>query len=143
MLQMSSNSRITCSKGPSDGMSLPPYTRPRKDMNTKADNAESLPSLTQQQTACDQLNSTVSHSPFARPGSRQVQVQCPPPRQGCLRHPPVHLPSQVAAQDPHDRKWLSLAQPHKLQDHRAVIHQYHLLMTLCFHEMRTHRLAGT
>ena len=66
---MSSNSRITCSKGPSDGTSLPPYTRPRKDTNTKADNAESLPSLTQQQTACDQLNSMVSHSPFVRPGS--------------------------------------------------------------------------
>ena len=28
-----------------------------------------MPSLTQQQTVCDQLNSTVSHSPFARPGS--------------------------------------------------------------------------
>ena len=67
---MSSNSRITCSKEPSDGTSLPPYTRPRKDTSTKADNAESLPSSTQQQTACDQLNSTVSHSPFARPGSR-------------------------------------------------------------------------
>ena len=45
------------------------YTRPRKDTSTKADNAESLQSSTQQQTACDQLNSTVSHSPFARPGS--------------------------------------------------------------------------
>ena len=67
---MSSNSRITRSKGPSDGMSLPPYTRPRKDTSTKADNAESLPSSTQQQRVCDQLNSTVSHSPFARPGSR-------------------------------------------------------------------------
>ena len=67
---MSSNSRITCSKGQSDGTSLPPYTRPRKDTNTKADNAESLPSSTQQQTVCDQLNSMVSHSPFARPGSR-------------------------------------------------------------------------
>ena len=67
---MSSNSRITCNKGLSDGTSLPPYTRPRKDMSTKADNAESLPSSTQQQTACDQLNSTISHSPFARPGSR-------------------------------------------------------------------------
>ena len=66
---MSSNSRITRSKGPSDGTSLPLYTRLRKDTNTKADNAESLPSSTQQQTACDQLNSTVSHSPFARPGS--------------------------------------------------------------------------
>ena len=67
---MSSNSRITRSKGPSDGTSLPLYTRPRKDTNTKADNAESLLSSTQQQTACDQLNSSVSHSPFARPGSR-------------------------------------------------------------------------
>ena len=67
---MSSNSRITCSKGPSDGTSLPPYTRLRKDTSTKADTAESLPSLTQQQRACDQLNSTISHSPFARPGSR-------------------------------------------------------------------------
>ena len=67
---MSSNRRITCSKRPSDGTLLPPYTRPRKDTSTKADNAESLPSSTQQQRACDQLNSTVSHSPFARPGSR-------------------------------------------------------------------------
>ena len=67
---MSSNSRITCSKGPSDGTSLPPYTRPRKDTNTKADNTESMTALTQQQTACDQLNSTVGHYPFARPGSR-------------------------------------------------------------------------
>ena len=69
-IKMSSNSRITCSKGPSDGTSLPPYTRPRKDTSTKADNAGSLQSSTQQQTACDQLNSVVSHSPFARPGSR-------------------------------------------------------------------------
>ena len=39
-------------------------------MSTKADNAGSLQPSTQQQTACDQLNSMVSHSPFARPGSR-------------------------------------------------------------------------
>ena len=38
-------------------------------MSTKADNAGSLQPSTQQQTVCDQLNSTVSHSPFARPGS--------------------------------------------------------------------------
>ena len=67
---MSSNSRITHSKGPSDGTSLPPYTRPRKDTSTKADDAGSLQPSTQQQTVCDQLNSTVSHSPFARPSSR-------------------------------------------------------------------------
>ena len=74
---MSSNSRVTHSKGPADGTSLPPYTRWRKDMNTKANNAESLPSSTQQQTACDRLNSTVSHSPFARPGSRAGASMAP------------------------------------------------------------------
>ena len=67
---MSSNSRITCSKGPSDGTSLPPYTRPRKDVSKKADNAGSLQPLTQPQTACDRLNSTATHSQFVRPGSR-------------------------------------------------------------------------
>ena len=66
---MSSNSRITRSKGPSDGTSLPLYTRPRKYTNTKADNTESMTAPTQQQTACDQLNSMVGHSLFARPGS--------------------------------------------------------------------------
>ena len=67
---MSSNGRITRSKGPSDGMLLPPYTRLRKDTNTKADNTGSMTALTQQQTAHDQLNSTVGHSPFARLGSQ-------------------------------------------------------------------------
>ena len=61
---------MTRSKGPSDGTSLPPYTRLRKDMSTKADNAGSPQPSTQQQTVCDQLNSAVSHYPFARPGSR-------------------------------------------------------------------------
>ena len=36
-------------------------------MNTRADQAEMTP--TQQQTASDQLNNTVGHSPFARPSS--------------------------------------------------------------------------
>ena len=66
---MSSNSRITRSKGPSDGTSLPPYTRPKKDTNAKADNAESMMTLTQQQAVSGQLNNTVGHSPFARPSS--------------------------------------------------------------------------
>ena len=66
---MSSKSRITHSKGLSDGMSLPPYTRPKKDTNAKADNAESMMTVTQQQAASDQLNKTVGHSPFARPSS--------------------------------------------------------------------------
>ena len=140
---MSSSSRITHSKGPSDGTSLPPYTRPRKDTNTKADNAESLPSLTQQQTACDQLNSTVSHSPFVRPGSWAGASMAPATPTGMHSASTSPFARPGSRRDPHDRKWLSLAQPHKLQDHRAVICQYHLLMTLCFHETQTHRLAGT
>ena len=67
---MFSNSRITRSKGPSDGTLLPPYTRPRKGTNTMVENTGSMTALTQPQTACDQLNSTVGHSPFARPGSQ-------------------------------------------------------------------------
>ena len=68
---MSSNSRITHSKGPSDSMSLPPYTRPRKDTDMKADNTGSMSAPAQQQAegAGDQLNGMVGHSPFARPGS--------------------------------------------------------------------------
>ena len=74
---MSSNSRITHSKGPSDDMLLPLYTRPRKDTITKADNTESMTALTQQQTVCDQLNSTVGHSTFARPGSQAGASMAP------------------------------------------------------------------
>ena len=70
--KMSSNSRKTCSKGPSDGTSLPPYTRPRKDTNTKAENTGSMstPATQQAEGPGDQLNGTVGYSPFARPGSR-------------------------------------------------------------------------
>ena len=69
--KMSSNSRITHSKGPSDGTSLTLYTRQRKDTNTKADNTGSMSTPAQQQAegAGVQLNSTVGHSPFVRPGS--------------------------------------------------------------------------
>ena len=81
---MSSNSRITHSKRPSDGTSLPPYTRLRIDTSTKADNAGSLQPLTQQQTAGDQLNSTVGRSPFARPGSRAGASMAPATPTGML-----------------------------------------------------------
>ena len=131
---MSSNSRITHSKGLSDGTSLPPYTRPRKDTNTKTDNAESMTAPTQQQTACDQLNSTVGHSPFARPGSQAGTSTAPATPTRMPLASAVHSPGQAAALDQHDRKLISLGQPHKLQDHRTVICQFHLLVTLCSHE---------
>ena len=68
---MSPNSRLTCSKGPSDGASLPPYTRQRKDANMEADNAESRTTQIQHQAdGHSQLENAVERaSPFARPGS--------------------------------------------------------------------------
>ena len=132
---MSSNTRITRSKGQSDGTSLPRYTRPRKDMNTKSDNAESLPSSTQQQTACDQLNSTVSHSPFARPGSRAGASTAPATPTGMPSASASPFSWPAAVRDPHNQKLISLAQPHKLQDHQTVNCQLRLLVTLCSHEM--------
>ena len=68
---MSSNSRITHSKGPSDGTSLPPYTRPRKDTDTEAENTGSMSTPAQQQVEgpFDRLNGMGGYSPFARPGS--------------------------------------------------------------------------
>ena len=87
---MSSNSRITRSKGLSDGTSLPPYTRPKKDTNAKADKVESMMTPTQQQATSDQLNNTVGHSPFARPSSRAGTSTTPtsvtqPPRSPFVR----------------------------------------------------------
>ena len=91
---MSSNSRITCSKGPSDGTSLPSYTRPRKDMSTKADSTESMMTPTQQQTASDWLNNTVGHSPFARPSSQAGASTTP--ANTSQHHSPFARPSSRA-----------------------------------------------
>ena len=59
-------------------------------MSTKADNAGSPQPSTQQQTVCDQLNSTVSHSLFARPGSRAGASTAPAT--------PTGMPSASASQ---------------------------------------------
>ena len=69
---MSSNSTLTHSKGPSDGTSLPPHTRRRKDANTEADSAKSMTTQIQHQAdGHSQLENAVEWaSPFARPGSR-------------------------------------------------------------------------
>ena len=131
---MSSNSRITHSKGPSDGTSLPLYTRLRKDTSTKADNTESTLAPTQQQTACDQLNSTVGHIPFARPGSRAGASMAPATPTGMPLASAAHLPGQAATRAQHSWKWIFLEQPHKLQNHQTVVRQFHLLVTLCSHE---------
>ena len=53
-------------------MSLPQYTRSRKEAGTKAEITGSMSAPAQQQAEGpgDQLNGTVGYSPFARPGSR-------------------------------------------------------------------------
>ena len=68
---MSSNGRITCSKEPADGVSLPPIMRPKKGTNTEAETEKSMATQHQADGQGDQLDNTVEQtSPFARPGSR-------------------------------------------------------------------------
>ena len=68
---MSSNGRIMHSKGPADGMSLPPITRPKKGTNTEAETENSMATQHQADGQGDQLGNTVEQTfPFARPGSR-------------------------------------------------------------------------
>ena len=68
---MSSSGRITRSKGPADGVSLPPITRPKKGTNTEAETEKSMTTQHQADGQGDQLGNTVEQvSPFARPGLR-------------------------------------------------------------------------
>ena len=68
---MSFNGRITRSKGPADGVSLPPIMRPKKGTNTEAETKKSMTTQHQADGQGDQLGNTVEQaSPFARPGSR-------------------------------------------------------------------------
>ena len=67
---MSSNSRITHSKGPVDDVSLPPCTRSRKETNTEAGKKESMTQHNAEGQTSWLGNSVEQTSPFARPGSR-------------------------------------------------------------------------
>ena len=68
---MSSNGRITCSKGPADGVSLPPITKPKKGTNTEAETEKSMATQHQVDGQGEQLGNTADQtSPFARPDSR-------------------------------------------------------------------------
>ena len=73
---MSSNGRITRSKGPADGVSLPPIMRPKKGTNTEAETEKSMATQHQADGQGDQLGNTVEQaSPFARPDSRAGACQ--------------------------------------------------------------------
>ena len=65
---MSSNSRMTCSKGPAEELSLPP-TRMRKDVST-ANEEEKYTQGQVQANVASQQRTVDMQSPFARPGSR-------------------------------------------------------------------------
>ena len=56
---MSSNGRITCSKRPADGVSLPPIMRPKKGTNTEAETKKSMTTQHQADKQSDQLGNTV------------------------------------------------------------------------------------
>ena len=68
---MASNGRMTCSKGPSDSVSLPPYSRLRKNVCTEAGKQESMTDEPRcQSDGHSQLQDAAEQaSPFARPTS--------------------------------------------------------------------------
>ena len=68
---MASNGRKTRSKGPSDGVSLPPYSRPRKNVCTETGKQESMTNEPRHQVdGHSQLQDAAEWaSPFARPSS--------------------------------------------------------------------------
>ena len=78
---MSSNSRMTRSKGPAEEFSLPP-TRMRKDVPTANEGKEDAPEV--QANVQSQQRSADTPSPFARPGSRAGTSTTPASETGML-----------------------------------------------------------
>ena len=66
---MSSNSRITCSKGLAEDVSLPLPARNRKDVTTIIGEKENAPGQDQANGLQSQQGTADNPSPFARPGS--------------------------------------------------------------------------
>ena len=79
---MSSNSRMTRSKGPADELSLPP-TRMRKDVSTASEGKENAPGQVQANVQSQQRTADTP-SPFARPGSRTGTSTTPASEEGML-----------------------------------------------------------
>ena len=76
---MSSNSRMTRSKGPAEELSLPP-TRMRKDVSTANEGKENAPRV--QANVQNQQRTVDTPSPFARPGSRAGTSTTPTSEEG-------------------------------------------------------------
>ena len=67
---MASNGRMTRSKGPSDGVSLPPYSRLRKNVCTETGQQEIMTDECQADGHSQPQDAAEWASPFARPSSR-------------------------------------------------------------------------
>ena len=78
---MSSNSRMTRSKGPAEELSLPP-TRVRKDVLTTNEGKQDAPEV--QANEQNQQRTADTPSPFARPGSRAGTSTTPASEAGML-----------------------------------------------------------
>ena len=79
---MSSNSRMTRSKGPAEEYSLPP-TRVRKDVSTANEGEENAQGQVQANVPSQQRTADMP-SPFARPGSRAGTCTTPASDEGML-----------------------------------------------------------
>ena len=79
---MSSNSRMTRSKGPAEELSLPP-TRMRKDVSTANEGEENAQGRVQANVQSQQRTVDMP-SPFARPGSREGTCTTPASEGGML-----------------------------------------------------------
>ena len=79
---MSSNSRMTRSKGPAEELSLPP-TRMRKDVSTANEGEENAQGQVQANVPSQQRTVDMP-SPFARPGSRAGTCTTPTSEGGML-----------------------------------------------------------
>ena len=99
---MSSNGRTTRSKGPADGVPLPPIMRPKKGTSTEAETEKSMATQRQVDGQGDQLGNTVEQaSPFARPGSKAGVSTVPADTTEVPWHLATHLHGQAARQGQH------------------------------------------
>ena len=109
---MSSNSRMTHSKGPAEEVSLPP-TRMRKDVSTTNEGKQNTPGQVNANVQSQQ-RTVDTPSLFARLGSWAGTSITPASEAGCGRHPAIHLHGPTAAQ----------VLRHRNQHHHT--HHYHL-----------------
>ena len=93
---MSSTSRMTRSKGPTEELSLPP-TRMRKDVSTANEGKENAPGQVQANVQSQQRTADMP-LPFARPGSWAGTSTTPASEEGMCQQPAIHLHGPTAAQ---------------------------------------------